>query len=307
VSVWSLALRAPEPFELPLVLFGHGWIDLPPHEWDAERGVLKSAIALGRRAVDVELVARRGRLVARVTGAKATERPRVKAALTRMLRLDEDLDEFWALCAREQRLAWVAHRGAGRLMRSASVFEDLAKLLMTTNCSWAATRNMVRRTTDALGSRAPSGRRAFPSARAAAAESERFYREEARMGYRAGAMRRIAAGFAEGRLTERAFLDPRASTDELRRRLLDLPGFGPYAAGQALRLLGRYDDLALDSWCRARLALGEKSGRAPADRTIARRYAKFAQYRGLALWMDLTAHWHGEAEEPSDGVLAARR
>ena len=45
--------------------------------------------------------------------------------------------------------------------------------------------------------------------------------------------------------------------DELWRRLLALHGFGPYAAGQAMRLCGHYDRLALDSWCRARLA--EKS------------------------------------------------
>jgi N-glycosylase/DNA lyase len=32
----------------------------------------------------------------------------------------------------------------------------------------------------------------------------------------------------------------------------------------------------------------------PSDKTVARRYASFHPYDGLALWMDLTAEWHGE-------------
>jgi N-glycosylase/DNA lyase len=80
----------------------------------------------------------------------------------------------------------------------------------------------------------------------------------------------------------------------VRKRLLALDGFGPYAAGQALRLLGRYDDLALDSWCRARIAQTLGRRKAPRDTAIARSYAGFGSYKGLALWCDLTAEWHGE-------------
>ena len=32
----------------------------------------------------------------------------------------------------------------------------------------------------------------------------------------------------------------------------------------------------------------------PADSTIAKRYAKYAPFQGLAMWLDLTAPWHGE-------------
>jgi N-glycosylase/DNA lyase len=30
----------------------------------------------------------------------------------------------------------------------------------------------------------------------------------------------------------------------------------------------------------------------PADRTVERRYANWAPFQGLALWLDLTADWH---------------
>jgi N-glycosylase/DNA lyase len=61
-----------------------------------------------------------------------------------------------------------------------------------------------------------------------------------------------------------------------------------------MRLCGLYARLALDSWCRARLAAKAKRNLPPSDRTIERRYARWAPFQGLALWLDLTAEWHGE-------------
>jgi len=301
----KLAIR--RPFELRLALFGHGWVDLPPHQWNRDRGELATVLDLGGRAVDVTLREVSTGLSLRISGIRSKrDVDAARAAVRRMLRLDEDLSEFWELCARHPRLTWVPRRGGGRLMRSAGIFEDLAKLLMTTNCSWAATRNMVGRLTALLGTAAQSGTRAFPAAHVCAAQTERFYRQEVRMGYRARSMRELSLAFAEGKLTEAHLTESGLPTEELRRRLLALPGFGPYAAGQALRLLGRYDDLALDSWCRARLAARSKGGRVPTDRSVWRRYAGFGRYRGLALWMDLTAHWHGESEDMGSPVLATQ-
>lgn len=297
----ELVLATPAPFELGLALFGHGFVDLAPNHWHSERRELSTAVDLGGRAADVVVRQRGRRLELGMGGARsARERERVRGAIAHMLRLDDDLRPFWRLCAGEPRLSWVARRGGGRLTRSPTLFEDLAKLLMTTNCSWAATRNMVARLVGALGSQSPSGRRAFPSAEACAARSEAFFRDTGRLGYRAGALRKLAKAFATGELRPSDFQDPALSTDEVRERLLALPGFGPYAAGQALRLLGRYDDFALDSWCRARLAQQAKSGRAPSERTLTRSYARYGSWRGLALWMDLTAHWHGEAPKRPD-------
>jgi 3-methyladenine DNA glycosylase/8-oxoguanine DNA glycosylase len=282
----TLHFAVPKPFELRLALFGHGWVGLEPHVWDASDGTLRTVIDLGSRAADV---------VVRAPGGLADTRA-LRRAIVRMLRLDEDLSSFWALCRKDVRFRWVARRGGGRLLRAPTLFEDLAKLLMTTNCSWAMTRNMVSRVTQALGRKSPSGARAFPRASACARQSERFFREAGRMGYRARPMLELSRGFASGALRPEDFEDPGQSTAELRERLLELPGFGPYAAGQALRLLGRYEDYALDSWCRAELAARHPKNRVPSDRTVARTYRDFGAYRGLALWMDLTAHWHGEAE-----------
>lgn len=205
-----------------------------------------------------------------------------------MLALDIELTAFWRRCARTRGMGWVARRGAGRMLRSATLFEDLLKLLMTTNCTWANTVTMVDRVVAALGRAGPAGARAFPTAQSCADRDEGFWRDTVRAGYRAPHCRVLAQGFASGTLS-RELEDPELPTDELRRRLLDLPGFGPYAVGQALRLLGRFDDLALDSWVRSKAA--QLHGLTD-DRAIAERYSSFAVWAGLALWMDVTREWH---------------
>ena len=267
-------LRTPSPFELPIAVCGHGWYDLPPHRWDPESRRYTTVIDLGSRVVEATLTESgaglRGSLRARrrLSPLQGTQ---CRGTLRHILRLDENLDPFWQRCNREPKLRWVAQRGGGRLLRSASLFEDLIKLLFTTNCSWAATRNMTGRLVTALGRAGPSGSRAFPSAEACAEHDQRFYRDVVRTGYRAPYCAELARRFASGELRQAELTDPELPTDELRARLLDLPGFGPYAAGQALRLLGHYEDLALDSWCRAKLArLGQRS-KPPSDAALRRR------------------------------------
>ena len=284
------------PFELRLCLFGHGWVSLAPHDWGAARERLDTALRLGSTVVDAALhQTGAGRLALRLESRRRLTGAQLAAArrqIAHMLRLDDDLSAFHARCRDDPSLAWVARRGGGRLMRSTTVFEDLMKLLFTTNTTWAGTAAMTRKLVDALGANAPSGRRAFPTPRRCVQQA-RFYRDVVRAGYRAEAAVRLARAFAGGELDDATFLGDQTS-DRLWRRLTALHGFGPYAAGQAMRLCGHYDRLALDSWCRARLA--ELDGRPgpPSDRAVARRFARFAPFEGLAMWCRLTAQWHGE-------------
>lgn len=297
----TLRRRLPEgqPFDLKLAAFGHGWIDLPPLRWDHAAPAFETVLEVGGAVADVKVQQDGDELVIALTseGRLSAQQTRAAAqAVAHLLRLDEDFSALWRLCAGVPSLAWAAERGAGRLLRSPTVFEDLIKLLCTTNCSWAATRGMVSRLTEALGAAAPSGRRTFPSAEACAERDAAFYRDVIRVGYRAGALVRLARDFASGALDEAHFCAPELSAAERYERLLALPGFGPYAAGQALRLLGVYSELALDSWCRARYAKLHPRRRDVSDARIARDYARYGSLRGLVLWLDLTAEWHGEGQ-----------
>ena len=69
------------------------------------------------------------------------------------------------------------------------------------------------------------------------------------------------------------------------------PDMPVVAAENLLKLIGRYDGLALDSWTRAQFARARNNGRVASDKKIARFYARFNSWRGLVLWCDMTRHW----------------
>jgi 3-methyladenine DNA glycosylase/8-oxoguanine DNA glycosylase len=214
-----------------------------------------------------------------------------------VLRLDEDLSGFYERVREDPELSWAA-AGAGRLMRSATVFEDVVKTIATTNCAWSATVRMVGAVVEHLGDSAievePDGPygRAFPTPEAMAAASDDFYKDVVRAGYRGPYFRSLAESVASGEL-DLEELD-RASPDEISdedvaTRLLSLPGVGPYAAAHIMMLLGRYTPLILDSWTRPKYA--RVNGRKASDKTIERRFRRYGPYAGLAFWLYLTRDW----------------
>ncbi|WP_242341380.1 MULTISPECIES: DNA-3-methyladenine glycosylase [Anaeromyxobacter] len=303
-------MRVPEPFDLDLTVRSHGWYDLPPWRYDVDRRVLGRPVLLpGGRTAYAEVAPGEGGLAFRAFGEGrlgVEEARSARDALRHCLALDDDLSAFFARAAAlEARraagegkdlpdLRWALARGAGRLLRSPTVFEDAVKTLCTTNCSWGLTRAMVTRLCDALGARAPLGTRAFPTPAAMAAMPERFYREEIRAGYRAPFLGALARDVASGALELEALRVSAEPTDALARRIRALAGFGPYATEHLLRLLGRHDHLALDSWTRPKLARLRGRRRVPTDRALRRWYAPYGPYAGLAMWLEVTADWHGE-------------
>jgi N-glycosylase/DNA lyase len=303
-------MRLPEPFELDLTVRSHGWYDLAPWSYDADRRVLSRPLRLSSgRVVVAEVAEGPGGLVFRAlasgrpSGAESRE---ARAQVRTCLALDDDLAPFRALAAaleaRRARgelrqvpdLRWALSRGAGRLLRSPTVWEDAVKTLCTTNCSWSLTRVMVARLCQTLGEPGPGDVRAFPTPEALAARPERFLRDTIRAGYRAPFLLRLARDVAEGRLDLEALRRPELPTPALLERLRALDGFGPYASEHLARLLGRHDFLALDAWTRQKLRVLRGLKRRPADRTARRWFAPYGRYAGLAMWLEVTADWFGE-------------
>jgi hypothetical protein len=133
-------VHVPDPFDLALTVRSHGWYDLAPWRWDGERRVLGRPLALaGGRAVHVEVaegergLAFRALAEGRLAPGEARE---ARAQLATCLALDDDLAPFRdrALALEAERAAgrrrdlpdlrWALRRGAGRLLRSPTVFED---------------------------------------------------------------------------------------------------------------------------------------------------------------------------------------
>jgi N-glycosylase/DNA lyase len=149
---------------------------------------------------------------------------------------------------------------------------------------------MTTRLVNELGTRAASGEQAFPTAAQMAGRGERFYRDVVRAGYRAPHLAWLAEEVASGKLDLEVLRSSSLDAPELRRKLLELRGVGPYAADNLLRLLGRHDYLGLDSWCRMRLKELYPRAR-DVDKAALKRYRAFGRYLGLAMWLDVTRHW----------------
>jgi N-glycosylase/DNA lyase len=322
-----LIARVPLPprFSFDSIVRSHGWYNLPPFEYDRERGVLSTYVEVGpltpalsrgerefswrriplrgaprssnaptsalsrkrEKAVKVHFLVRNGNLEAR---ADALEASGLRALARRVFSLDLDLSGAQRSFAHEPLLARALRARGGRMLRAPTLFEDAVKILFTTNCSWSATRGMVSRLIALVGAEG----RAFPTPESVAKLSAATVERRVRCGYRAEALRLFAKRIASGKLDLSAWEDPARSSEEVRADIVSEHGFGPYAAEGLLRILGRHDFYALDSWTRQQYRRMYRGPAASTDRAIARRYARFGAHRGLALWLDMTRGWHQE-------------
>jgi len=239
------------------------------------------------------------RLVVRVlrkSVLSTKERNTLLANVATVLRLDENLSEFYSQARKHHRFHWVPKRGAGRLLRAPTVFEDVVKMICTTNCSWSLTETMVGNLCRKLGKKFGEDQYAFPQPETLADASERFLRKEIRAGYRAPYLRELGQRITKGHDIE-SWRQSKQPTVELYEEVCSVKGIGPYAAGNILKLLGRYDYLAIDSWCRKKFFEIHKNGRKTSDRVIEKFYEPFGKWKGLFFWMDLTKDWY-EHEMP---------
>jgi 3-methyladenine DNA glycosylase/8-oxoguanine DNA glycosylase len=283
-----------EPVDLWRTLSSHGVADLPPNALDEDSRALATTLPLpGGRARTVRVSYGRPGF-ARLEGESVGSRDAVVLAETvrHMLRLDADLSGFYEVARADPELGWAAE-GAGRMLRSPTVFEDVVKTICTTNCAWSATVRMVGALVSELGIEAPGAGRTFPTPQAMAEAGERFYKEVVRAGYRGPYLRSLASDVADGSLDLEALNDPELPDDEVAARLLALPGCGPYATAHMMMLLGRYSRLILDSWTRPKYA--KLRGRKASDKTMERRFRPYRSYAGLAFWLYLTRDWVEES------------
>jgi len=195
--------------------------------------------------------------------------------------LDLPMGDFHKYCSRHKKLTHVPRLKQGRLLVSPTVFEDVVKVICTTNTTWAQTKSMVARIVDAYGkpNLSEPSRNAFPTPQRILSDTLEEFSAKAKLGYRNASVYKIASDIAAGILDLEELRSPEITTTDLNKRLLALPGVGPYAASCLMIYLGRYERVNVDSW--ARTLVGKELGRSVTDKEVHAFFEEFGEWRAL--------------------------
>lgn len=288
-------INLPEDFSFFHTIHSHGWSDLRPFIIDEAGQSLKYTFIEKGRPVDAVISDSVGRL--NVTLSRSIVKTNaIEQAIRHIFRMDEVFEEFYGRLGSEASLNWIAEVKAGRLLRSPTVWEDLVKTMCTTNCSWGLTKKMVANLVEKLGENGT----VFPTVTAMASVDEKFYRDEIKAGYRSPYFDELAKSVAEGKVDPESWLVSDLPTPELKKHIKSVKGIGDYAAENLLKLLGRYDGLALDSWLRSQFYKKHNRGKTCPDKKIIKHYSKYSDWQGLAIWCDMTEEWFVDRAAGSD-------
>ena len=285
-----LELAARPPFNFQATVRSHGWCSLAPFSWDGERLGRVERLSTGRV---VKLTLGGGDdLTGVIVDIKANdaltdgELGEIEGKVSWMLRLEEDLSDFYWLCEGERALRHVVEEGKGRVLRSPTVYEDVVKTICTTNCTWRQTEGMVGRLVERLGEPYPlePSLRVFPTPAAVAEAGENYLQQEVKLGYRASSIARLSRQVATGDLDLEGLKHSPLETAELYKGLKSIKGVGQYAAAHILTLLGRYDYLGIDTWARKLVSERFFDGAAVTDKEVQEVFAPWGKWRFLAYW-----------------------
>ncbi len=253
---------------------------MAPFTWDADLKILSRVEQFAGQAPKLVRMSSSGSaLIVEIDGTV----PEVAARrlVERMLQLDIAMGDFHDYCKETDKLKHVPNSCQGRMLRSPTLYEDVLKVISTTNTTWAQTKAMVSRLVDNFGLPLLSdpSLRTFPTPEQLASVSFDDFAAKARMGYRSASVHKTATDIAEGRLDLESWSDPSIPSDDLYKRLLSLPGIGPYAASCLLIYLGRYHRVNVDSW--ARTLVGKEMGRKVTDKEVHEFFEPYGKWRAL--------------------------
>jgi hypothetical protein len=246
----NIVVRHPLPpyYDLAWTCQMHGWRHLAPFTWSEADASLSLALWVDGKAIDVVAWQEREALVTTIGSDRPLRAGALRAvtgAIRRSLGLEVDTAHLHRVAAKAgPRYAALVRQGAGRLLRCPTVWEDAAKTLFTTNCSWALTEKVCRAIcSPRFVPASPAGVYPFPPPEVFAHASPDALRGVMPIGYRAPSLIALA------------------------RRCV---GFGPYATCHLLVLAGHFGEIPFDSVVAAYVAQHFRT-RNP-RRFLARRY-----------------------------------
>lgn len=267
--------------------------------WDDERGAYRRAVRTAAGVVEVQVTQTappdRPELEVRLDGPGATSlatRHQIATTIERSLGLHLDLHGFYELAADDAFLGPLSDRFAGfRPPRFHTWIEGLVAAVSCQQITLAAGIQLLNRLAALAAPSGPAGAHVFPSAEDLAEVPPEQIRALGYSARKAEVISSLAHAVASGEL-DLARLE-HAPDDEVRARLCELRGIGPWSAEYVmLRFLGRVhvfpgDDVGAQNKLQRLLGLDVRPDRAATLGLL----EKWSPYAGLVYFHLLLESW----------------
>ncbi|WP_130860755.1 DNA-3-methyladenine glycosylase family protein [Gracilibacillus phocaeensis] len=280
-----------EAFNFKAAITDYGWWMLAPNDWHHQDHLFYRPIQLSNGKNVLLCIAKHDQYLQIETETDmpltSNDREEVKDQVAWMFRLDDTFESFYALCHDFEELLHIPANRQGRLLRSPTLFEDVVKVILTTNTRWKQTMNMVSKLVNELGepvaTNHPQAFQTFPTPETVLAAGESYLKEQVRVGYRSPYIIDAATKALDPAFDLESYQSPQADITKLK----DIKGIGPYAFNTLSMLLGKYDLLPIDSEYKAHVISKYFNGEPPSKRKLESVYDKWGNYKFLAYWYDI--------------------
>jgi len=247
----TITFKCPELYDLHMTCHAHGWKNLAPFRWDYEKPALRFAVLVENQPIDIEAQQSGATIKATLTSHQKLARSsksKAKVIISRSLGLDIDTLELLNTAKKiGPEYVKLIKKGAGRLLRASTLWEDAAKTLFTTNCSWSLTQKICNSAcSETFVHPAPSGAFPFPSPDSFAQYNADQLKQLMPVGYRAVYLKPLSEIFMNDPTLEKVETNgfDYKSADKIVR---GLKGFADYATAHLLILAGYYNEIPIDT------------------------------------------------------------
>jgi len=225
----------------------HGWVNLPPFIWDEQKKRLHRHENMNGKQVELVLAQKNERIMCSCYSSSVlskSEKSLLRERFLYMVGREIELDGFIILAKTlDPQIYKLANRGWARFLRGTSLFEDVVKTLFTTNASWQFTQHMCRRLLEECPRQDQTIQNSlfFPSLEEISEISVSVLEKKCKLGYRAQYLKNVARAFMEND----SFVG--WSSSEVLSYLRGVKGLGEYSINHIGMLLGKYDQIPVDS------------------------------------------------------------
>eukprot|EP00903_Cladosiphon_okamuranus_P016401 g15123.t1 len=312
-------VQVPKGFSLAQAACSYGYYLVPPNLWQpckeaperADSGTFSRPLRFGQglanvakctisqvpscgSASEAKQEARGGRnpevtavaLRVDVVSAEAlteSDQEDIRAQVVRMFQSTVDLEPWFRLSPKAKEI------GYGRLFRSPTVFEDMVKSITGCNMKFQGTIRMNKLLCEHFGHD-----HAFPTPEDLEGVEAEDLKVKAKVGYRADRILRLAKSFRDGSVDPDWLEAPGRTREEVFKFVKGLHGFGDYAAGNVVMLLGFYEEVPMDSETVRHFkdyhGQTTKNVKEVAPK-VKKEYEPYAPYQFLQYWYEMI-EWH---------------